>query len=262
MDSRHADIAERGSRAVEALRGSAGWVERKLRSDGPELLDLASTPVRVRQQILDDLEKMARWLLVKPFWMKHIGKLIQEARVPRQGKPVRVLDVGAGHGGLLFAIGDWARKRRVPVELHGVEFDPKSVETARRVAFEEGRKVSFVVGDARALPFEAEGMDVVVTTFMLHHLPPGDVARVLAEMDRVAASNFFAFDVRRAFSVLPALWTFLRLGAFEAPTRHDAVVSLRRAYSTEEIRVLLAAGGVEQSAVKTVRPAYFIASRR
>lgn len=256
------DVAARGEKAVAELRAQASFWEKHLLYEGPELLDLQATPVGVKQRIMDDVEKITRLLLLYPLWMRIIGKMILEARRTRRGKPVRVLDIGAGHGGLLFRIGDWAQRNRVPVSLHGLDYDAANVQAARRVAAEVGRKVDFRAGDARVLEdFDRDSIDVVVTTFMLHHLLPGDVARVLGEMNRVAAVNFLAFDLRRNLPAVPALWVLLRAGAFEAPTRHDSMASLRRAYTIPEIKALLAAAWVDNSVVTSVAPAYFIASR-
>lgn len=255
------EVAVRGSQAVAALRDASGWIDRKLRYDGQELLDLDTTPPGVKQRILDDVERLSRLLLLYPFWRREIGRMIVEARRTRRGKPVRVLDVGAGHGGLLAEIGDWARRRRIPVELHGLDVAPGSIEAARRLAYEEGRRIELRVGDARNLAYETDSMDVVVTTFVLHHLPPGDVARVLAEVDRVAAVNFFVFDLRRSLGILPIAWALLKVGAFEAPTRHDTVASIRRGYTPKELDALMRAAAVANYRVKTIPPAFLVASR-
>jgi SAM-dependent methyltransferase len=259
--SRLLEIGERGDRAVADLRRGAGWIDRQLHHDGPELLDLDTTPRDVKRRILDDVERISRISLLYPYWVRRVGRMIVEARRTRRGRPVRVLDVGAGHGGLLFKIGDWARRRRIPVELFGLDVGAEAVESATRAALEEGRKAAFRQGDARDVPFEAGAMDVVLTTFMLHHLPPGDVARVLAEVDRVAAVNFFAFDVRRSLPVVPLLWGILALGAFEAPSRHDAMVSLRRGYSLPEVHALCQAAGMGNVEINAVPPAYWTVTR-
>jgi SAM-dependent methyltransferase len=256
------EIASRGSRIVSEIRGAASTLDKLLLHEGPELLDLPSTPAQVKQRILDDVERITRLLQLHRYWTRKIGMLIIEARRTRRGKPVRVLDIGAGGGGLLFRIEDWARRRRIPVELFGVEYDGAGREHARRRAAEEGRRVEFRQGDARDLGgFSAGSVDVAVTTFMLHHLPAGDVARVLAELDRVSAVNFFAFDLRRTVYAVPALWALLHLARFDAPSRHDSMVSLRKGYSVMELEALLGAAGVQNFLVTPVQPAFVVASR-
>jgi SAM-dependent methyltransferase len=256
------DIAARGESAIGALRQSEGPIGRWLRSDGPELLDLDGTPGAVKRRILADVERLTRLLQIHRLWMRRIGRQIVEARRTRRGKPVRILDVGAGAGGLLAQIDDWAKRRRIAVELHGVDYEQVGVDAGRRRAAEEGRRIEFHVGDARALTeFADASVDVAVTTFMMHHLPPGDVACVLAEMERVAAVNYLVFDLRRTALALPPLWAILKLGRFELPTVHDSIVSLRRGYTVKEIEALLAAGGVQNAKVQSIPPAYYIVTR-
>jgi SAM-dependent methyltransferase len=45
---------------------------------------------------------------------------------------------------------------------------------------------SWVLGDAREMPFDDRAFDVVVALDLLEHVPPADRARVLAELGRVA----------------------------------------------------------------------------
>ena len=258
--SRLAEIGIAGDRAVGVLRSRAGWSAKRLLRVEPELLDLDATPQAMKRLILNDVERIARLLLIQRFCTRRIGRMILAARRLR-GEPVRVLDVGAGRGALLLRLHDWAASRRVAVELYGVDRDPAAVAGARRAVRETGRRIDLRAGDARALPFESGSMDVVVTTLMLHHLPPGDAARVLHEIDRVAAVNLFAFDLRRDPAALAALWAFLRLGFFAAPTRHDSLLSLRKGYGADEVQELCRAAASDRLVVEKLPPAFFVVSR-
>ncbi len=259
------DAAARASAAVAERRGGRGvrsWLDRKLRFDGEELLDRPDTPPGMKLRILADVHRLTRLLQLDHYWVWRIGKMIEGARHTRAGRPVRVLDVGAGGGTLLFALETWAHKHRIPIELSGLDYSEEAVEGARRTAAAEGRRVHFRTGDARALAhLEPGSVDVAITTFMLHHLPPGDVARVLSEIDRVAAFDFFAFDLRRNLPALPALWAVLRVGGFEAPSRHDSIASVRRGYTPAEIEAILRAAGVPRFTVQSLPPAFWDVSR-
>lgn len=259
---RLAQIAARGHQAVAELRAGADAVDRWLRYEGPGLLDLGTTPERVRRELLGDVDRIAGWLQIHRVVLGRVGDMIRQARRTRRGKPVRVLDVGSGAGGLLFRLEDWAYRQRIPVELVGVELDEKTLQAAQRQADEEGRRVKFSRGDARDLDaFEDGTVDVAVASFILHHMDPGDAACVLSELDRVAAVNFLAFDLRRNLASVPALWALLRVARFGAPTRHDVMTSLRKGYSEKEVLALLAAADIPHHAVAALPPAFVVASR-
>jgi SAM-dependent methyltransferase len=259
------DVAARAAAAIADRRGARNvrnWIDRKLREGAFDLLEGDRTPAGVKSRILADVNRLTRLMALDRYWMWRIGKMIEAARLTRHGKPVRVLDVGAGNGTLLFAIEKWAQKRRIPVELSGLDHSEVAIEDAKRTAASEGHRVSFRLGDARSLAHVADGgVDVALTTFMLHHLPPGDVARVLSELDRVAAFDFFAFDLRRNLPALSALWAVLHVGGFEAPSRHDSLASVRRGYTPEEIEEILRAAGIPRFHVQTLPPAFFDVSR-
>jgi SAM-dependent methyltransferase len=86
----------------------------------------------------------------------------------------RLLDVGAGLGDLCAA----ATARGAVTT--GIDLAPNMVRTAR----ERHPGLTFLEGDAEALPFEDGAFDVVTGAFVINHLP--DPERAVAEMRRVA----------------------------------------------------------------------------
>jgi SAM-dependent methyltransferase len=89
----------------------------------------------------------------------------------------RVLDVGSGTGSLTTTLTE-----RVPVEqVDGIDFS--EVYTAYATRHHGGPRVSFQVGDACALPFEAESYDRTLSLLMLHFVP--EPSRAIDEMCRV-----------------------------------------------------------------------------
>ena len=67
----------------------------------------------------------------------------------------------------------------------GLDFTPAILERARHTAAHEGLldKLTFAIGDAQALPFADNSLDLAVTSYSLHHI--SDPPRVISEMSRV-----------------------------------------------------------------------------
>jgi SAM-dependent methyltransferase len=86
----------------------------------------------------------------------------------------RAVDVGTGAGTLAFALAP------LVTEVVGVDVVPELLEAARR---EAPANVTFVEGDATALPFERASFDVGGTRRTLHHIARPEL--VVAELARV-----------------------------------------------------------------------------
>lgn len=129
-----------------------------------------------------------------------------------------VLEVGPGPGDLAARLA-----RRLPgLRIVGVDIDPAMIERARaRVARTRlDEHVTFEVGDVAALPLADASVDLVLTTFSVHHWP--DPAAGFAEIRRVLrpGGRVLAFDVPEAWSRFearaPGLGAAARAGGFAA----------------------------------------------
>jgi SAM-dependent methyltransferase len=102
----------------------------------------------------------------------HIVDLLE----PKPGE--RWLDVATGTGALAV------RAARGGADVTGVDLAPVLVETARRLASEDGLDIEFEVGDAERLRFDDASFDVVSSTFGVMFAP--DHGAVAGELARVA----------------------------------------------------------------------------
>lgn len=97
-------------------------------------------------------------------------------------------------------------------------------------------------GSALQLPFADAAFDVVGSSLFLHHLEPPEISLFIRDALRVCRVAVIINDLRRA---LPH-WLAAKAGTliYKSPlTRHDAPVSVRRAYTESELRRLLAQDG-------------------
>ncbi|HVJ18473.1 MAG TPA: methyltransferase domain-containing protein [Polyangiaceae bacterium] len=92
----------------------------------------------------------------------------------------RILDVGCGWGGTIASLNDELSQ----VSLTGLNIDGRQLERARRrVRAKKGNSVTFVEGDACAMPLDDASFDVVIALECAFHFP--DRRRFLAESRRV-----------------------------------------------------------------------------
>jgi ubiquinone/menaquinone biosynthesis C-methylase UbiE len=93
------------------------------------------------------------------------------------GRDERWLDVGTGTGAVAL------RVARAGARVTGVDLSPAMVDTARRLAAEQGVAIRFEVGDAESLPYEDASFDVVASALGVFLAP--DHAAAGRELARV-----------------------------------------------------------------------------
>lgn len=161
--------------------------------------------------------------------------------LPAGVEPVRVVDVGCGLGHVLRSI---AARGELPqhVELVGVDLNTTLMTEASRLATIEGLDCRFVSGDAfePGVVIEDGARTVVVPSGLLHHLAPEDLDGFFAAQARLGAAAFVHWDIAPCLWSTMGAWIFHQARMREAVSRHDGVMSARRAHPAE---TLLAAAG-------------------
>jgi trans-aconitate methyltransferase len=221
----------------------------------PELMDGDCTYEDFRS-CLRSLEQVNRWLLgYRPTmaWLK---------RLPRGlGDPVHIVDVGSGGGDLLRQIAGWAQRRRIAVQLTGIDSNPY----ASRAAAESTPKalgIAWVTGDALVYRPE-QPVDIVVSSLMAHHLEDEEIAALLRWMEVTAQLGWFINDLERSARSCRVFRWVAGMVEWHRFVRHDGPVSFRRAFRHEDWVRLLAAADVplETATVEHWRPARLCVGR-
>ena len=194
----------------------------------PELLDTdAGTPAEVRGSLLD-----LRFFNSRFGGVRTTTHLIEQVALQTETRSLSLLEVAAGTG--YVAGRTRSRLRRLGIELNPVLLD-------RSRAHLNGSEHS-VVADARALPFADASFDLVGSNLFIHHLEPEELIQFVREGLRVCRRAVLVNDLIRHPLHLFLVYAGLPLYRSRL-TRHDAPASVRRAYTLEEMRAMLARTG-------------------
>jgi len=154
-----------------------------------------------------------------------------------------VVDVGTGAGDLPALLVRNRRGRGLQVLACDVRPEVLEYAAHRLTTFAQ---VELLEADARRLPLADESADVVHASLLIHHFDRSDAVRVLGEMRRVARRGVVVNDLRRG-RVAFVVTAMTVLGLARARyTRHDGVLSARRAYTLDELDELAAAAGLRR----------------
>lgn len=198
-------------------------------------LELMDGPVDAGSELERNLADIAfanRWL----------GGIAPIRREVRRTGACSILDIGSGSGDVPLALVRDGRRRGVDVRATCLDRSAAMLAIARRSTGGEER-LTFVCGDGERLPFDDAAFDVVTCTLALHHFEPPAARELLREMRRVARLTPIVGDLIRSRLAFAATWLYARTTTSNRLTRHDAPLSVRRAYEPAEALALAREAG-------------------
>jgi SAM-dependent methyltransferase len=220
------------------------------RYGGEELIDRPGLPRAEIDEALRDIQwvnrRLGGWSAVR----RYLPRLLQA--IP-PGRPLRVLDLGTGSADLPRRIAAFCANAGRPAMVVGVDMSPEVLEFARRECAAE-KAVRLVRADVLRLPFRHAAFDLVLCSLLLHHFAPAAAVRLLREMAAFSRGAVLVNDLERHRAAHVGIWILSRLQRRGRLFRHDAPVSVLRAYRLEELRGLLGDAGLAHLQVDRVRP--------
>jgi ubiquinone/menaquinone biosynthesis C-methylase UbiE len=201
------------------------------RKPSRELLDDdAGSPQEVAES-LADLRFVNRWF----GGVSTTHSLLRRAISRQNSTRVSMLEVAAGSA-------DVALQNQQVFENNGIQI---SVTALDRSASHLPSGVPRVVANALALPFHDDAFDLVGCALFAHHLSPQDFSRFASEALRVAKVAVLINDLIRHPMHLALIYAGMPL--YRSPiTRHDAVASVKQAYTMEEMCTMLTNSGASR----------------
>jgi SAM-dependent methyltransferase len=182
------------------------------------------------------------------------------ARLPLQQSPIHVVDVGCGYGDMLRRIRRWAEDRGLPVTLTGIDLNPDAIRAAREATIPGA--VTFLAGNA--FDFDPpEGIDLVISSLLTHHLESAEIVDFLHWMESVARFGWFINDLHRQPIPYHAFRLISRFTNWHPFVKHDGPVSILRSFRRQDWLALLKSAAIPQSEVliSEYRPARLCVAR-
>jgi SAM-dependent methyltransferase len=187
-----------------------------VRSFETELLDNEPLPPPIVERAYRDLTRLHRFLGTTA----RIVRAIERDPLPVQ----RVLDIGCGHGGVMADV-----RERLGVDVVGIDLRPP-----------EDAGVPIIEADAVRDPLPRA--DVAYSLCLAHHLSEAELAALIMNVGR-SCRRFLLVDLVRHWLPLGLFRTFV--APFFSPVAvADGSLSVRRAYTAEELTRIVASTGV------------------
>ena len=194
---------------------------------------------------LRDIARTNRWTLAHRPLLNWLDSIVEST--PALTEPMRILDAGSGYGDSLRRIEQWARDRRIAVELTGLDLNLDATAIAAAATLPSSR-IRWV------------------TANILSYAPPSEtqIVQFIRWMEKHAQMGWFINDLSRApipYYIFRAFSKLMRLHPF---VQNDGPASIARAFVRPEWEQMCAAAGLDTSEfrVESFKPARLCVARR
>jgi 2-polyprenyl-3-methyl-5-hydroxy-6-metoxy-1,4-benzoquinol methylase len=203
----------------------------------PELMDDPAIPAHEHARALRGLERLNRWSGAARAIFRGIRAL-----VPERGHEISVLDIATGAGDVPRALGVLGSRAGIRMRIDACDISEQGLAIARSRNAGENTRFFALDASREAIP---GGYDVVMTNLFMHHLPDAAAIELLVRMRSAARSGVLVNDLVRS----RASWICVGLGSRVVTrsrvVRVDAMRSVRAALSSEEMREVAIAAGLD-----------------
>ncbi|MBN9656737.1 MAG: methyltransferase domain-containing protein [Acidobacteria bacterium] len=218
------------------------------RINRPELLDESHIDPAALRGNLQDLARLNRLFGGRALILKTLRALV--ANHPA-GQPLTIVDAGTGSADVPRAIVHWARASGLTARIIACDMHPQVARIARAkcAAYPE---IEIVRADVTCLPFAAGSLHIALCSLLLHHLTEAQVRLALSELRRVARQAVIVSDLIRGRLPYWGVKLATSLLSRNPLTRNDGPLSVRRAFTLEEMRRLGVEAGCPDLQLRSV----------
>lgn len=213
-------------------------------------MDAPSLPPDRLQKALEDLARLNRLFGGREVLTNILEKLIPADETQR----ISILDIGSGSADIPCHIARWAGRTHRQVRICCLDLNPHSLRVGKAQSWASALPIQFVCADATCLPFKPGQFDFVMASQFLHHFSFPQAVQLLQNFRTMATRGVIISDLQRTrvSFLLTCLGT--RLFTRSPVVHHDALVSIRRGFTSQELAELACQGGFDTFEVFTRFP--------
>ena len=201
------------------------------RTDAIEIMDDLSMSGAMLCDTLDKLDAINKWLGGNAVTLNGIKKLIKGHA---KNKPLTLIDLGCGGGGMLRKIAKYGRENGYSFTLIGVDANEHIIDYAKKTS-QEYSEISYLQHDVFSKEFKDLSYDVVLCTLFLHHFKENEIIHLLTELNQKATVGIIVNDLHR-HPMAYYLFKLLSLVIKNNMVKEDGLTSILRGFKKRELQ--------------------------
>lgn len=212
------------------------------RSMQPELMDTEKVSFEEFHECLRMLEIINVFTLAYRPTLSWFRCRLSEIDVHQS---LSVIDIGSGGGDMLRRLWKLSVRTKRMLALTGVDLNPWSKKSAE-LSTPPDATITFETANLFSLPPDRQA-DFIISSLFTHHLTKEECIDFIKWMDKHAKRAWFINDLHRNWLPFWFIKYTTRIFFKNRLIRHDAPVSVARAFTTADWRLYLAEAGIPEA---------------
>ncbi len=212
-----------------------------------------------KKEILDDFELQGNDLTQNLRELQWVNSNLGGYSVVKEGVeqivisrkyigPVKITDVGCGGGDTLRELAKWSVSKPFNLELTGVDANVNAIDFAKERS-KDFPEIQYKQLNIFSNEFKAMGADIVMFNLFVHHFEEDQIVEFLSAC-REKKSVVLINDLQRSAAAYLLFRLTSKLINFSKISRHDGLLSIRKAFTRKELRSLLTDAGFTKFSIK------------
>ncbi len=226
----------------------------KQRQRSRELMDDPDLEKSLHVQALRSLARTNSWGATR----RHVWRAVTRLAHERGLAQLRVLDVASGAGDLAIWLARTGQRKGLNLDVDGCDISEVAVGFATRRAH-DGNCVNVTFFPCDILHESSlDPYDLVMCSLFLHHLDDDRAVTLLTKMARLARHGIIVDDLDRTLAGYLLAWWGARLLTRSPVVHIDGPLSVRAAFTEDEVRRLAGRAGLEEVTITRHWPQRFL----
>ncbi len=200
------------------------------RSERLEIMDNFKGGIEELETVLNDITRVNRILGGNKITVDAVFKLIGETIK----ESYTILDMGCADGSMLRNIALEARKRKIKVQLIGVDLNSDSLLLAQKASI-DFPEISYQSKNILTADFSDFECDIVITTLTMHHFSDNGILAFLHQFEKLASIGIVINDLQRSKLAHILFQAFSIVFIRTKTGRIDGLISITKGFLRTEL---------------------------
>lgn len=212
------------------------------RSTLPEKMDDPSAPEAEVHKALRELETINRYLGGYNVILDGLEKLVSK------NKTLTIMDIGCGGGDVLRTIARWASKKKININLIGVDMNPLMTAFAAEHS-KQFSNISYRTLNVWDDALLAEKADITMNSLFCHHFDDAELVRLMERMHALAGKAVIINDLHRHWFAYHSIKWITAAFSDNYLVKYDAPLSVARSLRRAEWESVLSRAGISNYSI-------------